>query len=679
MDERLEADRFSEELDKLLSGGATAPRDEEHAKDLEFAGKLARLDLSRQSRVKDSLKASLMLRAAKKTGFGALLRSAARVSGGVAAALLAAFFVTPVALKRFAPDMLDQIQSMITGGASRMGGDADLFASGSSPYDSGVAGRAPGSSAGARLAPIEGAGSSGIFGAQSAGGAVSGSKSVGESLEFLRQKQEMEKALDLKWKMKEKRAMFPLELQQEAAKTIVMDGVVKPLAGGFGDLVKTVFSRDSSQVWVCSDRSQYKNSEVGAGFASCAQGKKYYQTGVNNGIQACGGGSGGNSNPTGGSTGCVLTVVGGSSNSTGDSGNQVGRPGNDPFAGGTVMPSGQSLAQLCSWLASDNNPDSIQQLRDEAATISAVINKMKSNSGVSCAPGTLKTAMSYADNETNAVSKVQADWFKDLQANAALLETQVTAYNGKLTPMKQKVAAELTQANGANADLAKAAVERVMADGNFTPIKTMADPFVNPDGSNAYRRAAASAPETLTAKGLEQLQTDLNNALGSGGTEGGGAGTGLRGRVAAARTAVTAINIPTDASTLTGVTPEGRQYAERYLRELNQWKGFANSAVTARENANTRLQRDGVEQLASLRTALSGAYTQTRDSLHGPAGENGTHSVKSLSDSLNGAAGSSAITNVGTAVTGVATRVSQAPVPSDAGWKSTLAQLPLTE
>lgn len=130
--------------------------------------------------------------------------------------------------------------------------------------------------------------------------------------------------------------MFPLELQQEAAKTIVMDGVVKPLSGMFGDLLKNSFTSGSSQVWQCTDGSQYKNSEVGAGFSSCSQGKKYYQTGVNNGISACGGGSGGNSNPTGGSTGCVLRTVGGSGPAGSETPEERARreaAANDPMSG----------------------------------------------------------------------------------------------------------------------------------------------------------------------------------------------------------------------------------------------------------------------------------------------------------------------------------------------------------
>jgi Ca-activated chloride channel homolog len=171
MDEQLEAERFSAQLDKLLAGEAVTPHDEEQAKDLEFAGRVARLDLSRQSRVKDALRTALMQRSAKRIGFSALFASAARVTGGVAAALLAAVFIAPMAFKRYAPDTMQQIQFMLTGTASHMGagGGSDLYASGSSPYDSGVAGAGPGG----------------------------GAKSVGESLEFLRQKQEMERNLAL--------------------------------------------------------------------------------------------------------------------------------------------------------------------------------------------------------------------------------------------------------------------------------------------------------------------------------------------------------------------------------------------------------------------------------------------------------------------------------------------------
>lgn len=76
-----------------------------------------------------------------------------------------------------------------------------------------------------------GAGAGGSSGADKASSASQdkGSKQIGESLEFLRLKQEQEKAIELKWEMIKKRAMFPLELQQEVMKTLIM-GPVKAVS-----------------------------------------------------------------------------------------------------------------------------------------------------------------------------------------------------------------------------------------------------------------------------------------------------------------------------------------------------------------------------------------------------------------------------------------------------------------
>jgi hypothetical protein len=120
-----------------------------------------------------------------------------------------------------------------------------------------------------------------------------GSKSVGESLEFLRQKQEMEKALDLKWKMKEKRAMFPLELQQEAAKAIVMKGVVEPLAGQMGELMKSAFPQTGSVV-SCSSPAPItvKVSDIVSEAACNSQKDPGKYTFAGDRLRSCGGSQG---------------------------------------------------------------------------------------------------------------------------------------------------------------------------------------------------------------------------------------------------------------------------------------------------------------------------------------------------------------------------------------------------
>lgn len=91
-----------------------------------------------------------------------------------------------------------------------------------------------------------------------------GSKQVGESLEFLRLKQEQEKAIDLKWEMIKKKAMFPIELQQEITKTLIMEPI-KAIAGIPGKMLGAVpGSASSGKKWKCTSPNYETASPVGA-------------------------------------------------------------------------------------------------------------------------------------------------------------------------------------------------------------------------------------------------------------------------------------------------------------------------------------------------------------------------------------------------------------------------------
>ncbi len=72
MNEQLEAERFSRELDSLLAGRPHTASGDDMAKDLQWAGKLSRLDLSAESAVKKSLKAELLTRPSEARPWRAL-------------------------------------------------------------------------------------------------------------------------------------------------------------------------------------------------------------------------------------------------------------------------------------------------------------------------------------------------------------------------------------------------------------------------------------------------------------------------------------------------------------------------------------------------------------------------------------------------------------------------------
>jgi hypothetical protein len=227
-----------------------------------------------------------------------------------------------------------------------------------------------------------------------------GSKSVGESLEFLRQKQEMEKALDLKWKMKEKRAMFPLELQQEAAKAIVMDGVVKPLAGGFGELMKASFSPSSTQVFMCAEGNVPVSEVSMSGDRGCA-GKKYYQSTDARGITLNRCGSDKSSGGGAAYTGCRLGSTGGAPGSNGPAPEQ-GLGGGDPYAAGAQGPTGytgQSLTQICTKLRSTDSafrpgPETTH-LQNQSKRLAIAIEAM-GGTGAQVGSGSMGTACGVA-------------------------------------------------------------------------------------------------------------------------------------------------------------------------------------------------------------------------------------------------------------------------------------------
>ncbi|MDD5656409.1 MAG: hypothetical protein PHF00_04045 [Elusimicrobia bacterium] len=95
-----------------------------------------------------------------------------------------------------------------------------------------------------------------------------GGKSLGESLAFLAMKDEMQKARDLKWKLKEKEAMLWPNLKEKLAEELVMTPA-KALTKGFTDLFDGFGGDKTSYVLKCGNET-FPFSK----FPSCGEGVK---------------------------------------------------------------------------------------------------------------------------------------------------------------------------------------------------------------------------------------------------------------------------------------------------------------------------------------------------------------------------------------------------------------------
>ena len=149
MNENMEADKFAKELDSLLAGkkGGEA-LDAELAKDMEFAEKLVCSDKSGESQVRRSLKEKLLKAAAPEPkGWLSMPVFSPRLAAICAGLILAV--ISPVAMEMFfswkdAPRYSGDSQFKTGWGFSPGRG----FGDGSSPYEAGTSGMAPGGLAG---------------------------------------------------------------------------------------------------------------------------------------------------------------------------------------------------------------------------------------------------------------------------------------------------------------------------------------------------------------------------------------------------------------------------------------------------------------------------------------------------------------------------------------------------
>lgn len=116
-----------------------------------------------------------------------------------------------------------------------------------------------------------------------------GAKSTGESLEFLRQKAEQDKAIDLKWKLKEKQAMRWPNLQDKMLEEAIMTPL-KGITGGIAEAIKGFGKGKSASTLNCLNVKTGKGASVpaasvGDGLGDCdkpdkdSEAKKWYFSG----------------------------------------------------------------------------------------------------------------------------------------------------------------------------------------------------------------------------------------------------------------------------------------------------------------------------------------------------------------------------------------------------------------
>lgn len=184
MDEIMEAERFSAELDKVLSGRpVAADLDPELAKDLSFAARLSALDYSAESRSKGPAKAKLLAKAEEGRLRAILRRVGVRPLVLAMASLV--IVLAPFAMKWIASDdfqagyiaLFAPRQAMMTDGGS------SLFGSGSSPYLSGSASLSAGGAIGGSGDIGGGGGLDALTGLRGAGARMSVGRSNAEPLQ----------------------------------------------------------------------------------------------------------------------------------------------------------------------------------------------------------------------------------------------------------------------------------------------------------------------------------------------------------------------------------------------------------------------------------------------------------------------------------------------------------------
>ena len=152
MDEIMEAERFDTELEKVLAGRPVASGlDPELAEDLAFAARFAALDFAGESRLKNPAKAKILAKAGENRLRDYLRRVGVRPS--VLAACACALLIAPLAMKWIASDNGSGFhfgdEALQQGWSGKSAGGRGMFdGSGSSPYEPGISGLAPGGAVG---------------------------------------------------------------------------------------------------------------------------------------------------------------------------------------------------------------------------------------------------------------------------------------------------------------------------------------------------------------------------------------------------------------------------------------------------------------------------------------------------------------------------------------------------
>ncbi|MBI4376912.1 MAG: hypothetical protein HY549_10740 [Elusimicrobia bacterium] len=206
------------------------------------------------------------------------------------------------------------------------------------------------------------------------------SKSTGESLEFLRMKQEQEKAIDLKWKLKEKAAMRWPNLQDKLLEEAIMTPF-KTLTKGIADKIEA-WGGGKTGIIICTKVDPKGNPMSGQYLQMPANTPPCHRVGAKKGDDATGFcvGSDGNVYTARRETLAGILCSPKPTTEAGDGGSETGAAGSGGAfgaaaaeAGGAAGGSKASLSQMCAQL---KNPEPIPGLKEDK-TISGSRDKLR--------------------------------------------------------------------------------------------------------------------------------------------------------------------------------------------------------------------------------------------------------------------------------------------------------------
>jgi len=438
-------------------------------------------------------------------------------------------------------------------------------------------------------------------------GSAKTDKTLGESLEFLRQKMEMEKALELKWKKKnwyefERQKMIEESVIKSAIDNLLGKGIFEPIGKMMADGLGSLVGSDPPMYCytggiVSSDN--FRGTISTSKFKECRKGVSSGKDGVsgplcddiNRNVVKCAGGGddpGGGTKPNPNSDQNVTPVV--------PPGGNPPNPNTDPNAPPVVPPASGSNGNLVNPSAELNSAGSALlalrgRINNKKATIDDVLSQSPEGRSKMYEAG-LKSLQAKLAKQGEAVDSMIAARDK-LSASWKSIVKGTTKVQDELSP---KSGAGLNAANGnltkATNDLAKVreALKQKEAAGDFEVSKEAQSYYKNAQDELKATEQPLQAAEKLVVPLNQDIQDSAEAVEGKDGS---------RAKLAAAGT------ILDDPSAPAQVTD---QWATPYQAQLD-----AVNTITTDAKAQLDVLNNNQQQAYTVRTEelmLARAYTQ---------------------------------------------------------------------